>query len=348
MSDVQKIQELVSDAQRILILQADNPDADSLASSLALEQILGEMGKHTYMYCGVDIPSYLKYLPGWDRVSSELPSQFDLSIAVDASTITLFEKLAESGKQGWVASKPCIVLDHHAETDHLIPFATVLHNMPTLSSTGEVIYTVAAELEWPVDKTSGEFIMSSVLGDTQGLSNDLTSASTYRVMAELVELGVNRPALEDARREFSKMPEVIFRYKADLIDRVEMFADGKLALVTIPQSEITTYSPLYNPAPLIQNDMLQVTGVVLTVVMKQYDDGKVLAAIRANQGFPIAGDLAVAMGGGGHAYASGFKVTGGKPFNEVKSECIKIATELLDKLDEDTTNETTQHTHSQN
>jgi len=347
MSDTQKIQELISDAQRILILQADNPDADSLASTLALEQILGEMGKHTYLYCSVDVPGYLKYLPGWDRVSSELPSQFDISIVVDASTITLFEKLSTSGKQGWVASKPCIVLDHHAETDNLIPFATIIHNRPELSSTGEVIYSIAKELKWPLDKTSGEFVMTSILGDTQGLTNDLTSANTYRVMAELVDLGVERPALEEARREFSKMPEEIFRYKANLIDRVEMFADGKVAVVTIPQSEITRYSPLYNPAPLIQNDMLQVAGVALTVVMKQYDDGKILAAIRANQGYPVAGDLAAAMGGGGHAYASGFKVVGGKPFNEVKSECIKTATELLDKLDKESSDETTQHAHTQ-
>jgi len=53
------------------------------------------------------------------------------------------------------------------------------------------------------------------------------------------------------------------------------------------------------------------------------------------------------MGGGGHAYASGFKVVGGKPFNEVKSECIKTATELLDKLDKESSDETTQHAHTQ-
>src|SRR5687768_5974505 len=74
-----QIQELLGTAQRIVVLQADNPDGDSLGSALALEQILHEMGKEPILYCGVDIPAYLRYLPGWDRVVKELPKQFDAS-----------------------------------------------------------------------------------------------------------------------------------------------------------------------------------------------------------------------------------------------------------------------------
>jgi bifunctional oligoribonuclease and PAP phosphatase NrnA len=331
--EVEQIKGIVDDAQKILILQADNPDADSLASALALEQILGEMGKHTYLYCGIDVPEYLKYLRGWDRVSSELPSQFDASIIVDASTMTLLQKLAESGKQGWVSSKPCIVLDHHAEVDNLVPFAAVNLTDAEVASTGQLIYNVARELKWQLDTTSAEFIMTSILGDTQGLTNNLAGAGTYRVMAELVDLGANRPRLEEERREATKMHPDIFRYKAELIDRTEFHADGKLALVTVPQAEINQYSPLYNPAPLIQGDMLQTTGVGVAVVLKQYDDGKILASIRCNQTGPIAAELATHFGGGGHKYASGFKITNGKPFSEVKTEVIKIAYELLEKLE---------------
>lgn len=342
----EKIKELVDGAKRIVILQADNPDADSLASALALEQILGEMGKHTWLYCGIDVPAYLKYLAGWDRVSNELPSSFDLSIIVDASTATLFQKLAESGKQGWVASKPCIVLDHHAEVDNLIPFATVNLTDTKVASTGELIFNLAKQLGWPVDRTSAEFIMTSILGDTQGLSNDLTTANTYRVMAELVERGVDRPALEEKRREMSKMHEEIFRYKAKLIRRTEFHVDNKLALVDIPQDEITKYSPLYNPNALIQPEHLQTEGVLVSVAIKHYDDGRITAGIRCNTAAPIADKLAEHFGGGGHKYSAGFKLTDGKPFNEVKSECIGIVAKLLDKLEQETTDEAIQHTHS--
>lgn len=324
----QKIKQLVAESQRIVVLQADNPDADSLASSLALEQILGEMGKEVHLYCGIDMPSYLRYLPGWDRVSSDLPKSFDLSIIVDASTTTLFQKLSDSGSQSRVASKPCIVLDHHADVESLIPFATINLTRTDVASTGELIYSLGKGLQWPLDSVSAEFIMTSILGDTQGLSNDLTTADTYRVMAELVELGVDRPALEEKRREMSKMHPDIFRYKARLIERTEIHIDGKLAFVDIPNDEIMEYSPLYNPNALIQFEHLQTEGVLISVSVKHYNDGRITAGIRCNTGAPIASKLAEHFGGGGHKYSAGFKTMDWK-FAELKTELINKTQELL-------------------
>ena len=186
--------------------------------------------------------------------------------------------------------------------------------------------------------------MTAILGDTQGLSNDLARSQTYRAMAELVEAGVNRPQLEELRREYSKMPSKIFRYKAELIDRTELSADGRIAYVSIPQAEINEYSPLYNPAPLIQSDMLQTVGVAVAIVFKQYDDGHVTGAIRSNPGFGMAGQLAEKMGGGGHPNASGFKVTDGRSLNDLRTQCLELCGQLLDNLEkEQQSSEAIQH-----
>ncbi len=335
-----EISSLVDQAERIVIIQADNPDADSLGSALALEQILSEQGKKVALYCGVDMPGYLKYLQGWSRVLADLPTDFDLSIIVDASTLSLLEQLDKNQQLANIKAKPCIVLDHHSKVERPIDFATCSIVDPAVASTGELIYHIAKELAWPLDVVSGEAIMSSILGDTQGLSNDLAQPSTYRVMAELLELGVSRSVLEESRRSFSKMPADIFRYKAELIRRTEFSLDGMMAWVSIPQAEINQYSPLYNPAPLIQTDMLQTSGVRVCIVFKHYDDGRITGAIRANQGTPIAAVLADALGGGGHPYASGFKITDGRDLNEVKKVCINTVTQQLATLDQEPTHET--------
>ncbi|HEX7632819.1 MAG TPA: DHH family phosphoesterase [Candidatus Saccharimonadales bacterium] len=345
--EADKIAEIVANAQKIVIIQADNPDGDSLGSALALEHIFGDMGKEPYLYCGVDMPTYLRYMAGWDRLQRDIPQQFDASIIVDASTTTLLEKLYASGHQTWLASKPCVVLDHHQTVENPVPFASVTINDHTRASAGELIYMIAKQLGWEVSVQAQEFLMTSILGDTQGLTNKLASSETYRIMAEFIENGVDRPALEDTRREYSKMQPEIYKYKGELIKRTEFVADGALATVTIPQSEINEYSPLYNPAPLVQNDMLQTLGVRLAIVFKQYADGKITAAIRSNNTAPIAAELAEHMGGGGHANASGFKITDGRPFNEVKSECLSKATELLAKLEQESSHENLQHINPQ-
>lgn len=336
-NDILTIKQLVDEAKTILIIQADNPDGDSLASSLALEQILHKLGKEPIMYCGVDMPSYLRYLSGWDRVSNELPTSFDMSIIVDTSSVKLLEKLGAEGKLGWLGAKPCVVLDHHQTTEasDKIEFATAYINDSTVSSTGELLYKLAKQTGWDIDNIAGEFIMTAILSDSQGLTNSLATAETYRVMAELTEAGVDRPLLEEKRREFGKMTQAIFRYKAELIARTQFASDGRIAYLAIPQKEIIEYSPQYNPAPLIQPDILQTEGVAIAIVFKQYDGGRVTAAIRCNNGFAIGDKLAEHFGGGGHAYASGFKKTDGTSLEAIQAECIKYATTLLDNLDKE-------------
>ncbi|HYH36561.1 MAG TPA: DHH family phosphoesterase [Candidatus Saccharimonadales bacterium] len=335
-AESKQIKEIVAAAQKIVIVQADNPDADSLGSALALEHILGDLGKDTCLYAGTDVPTYLRYLEGWDRVQPELPHDFDASIIVDASTMSLLEKLMQAGYQQRLATKPCVVLDHHASVENVVPFAEViLNDHENVSSAGELIYRLATELTWPVSVAAQSCLMTAILGDTQGLSNQLARADTYRVMADMVEAGVNRPALEELRREAGKMPPPIFTYKARLIARTRFTAEGRIAWVDVPQQEITEYSPLYNPGPLVQGDMLQTKGVEVAIVLKRYDDGKVTGAIRCNPTAGVAADLAARLGGGGHAFASGFKVTDGRSFEQVRDECLAAAEVLLSDRESD-------------
>jgi phosphoesterase RecJ-like protein len=139
-----------------------------------------------------------------------------------------------------------------------------------------------------------------------------------------------------------KSPELV-KYKGELLQRITYHADNRLALVWIPWKEIEAYSPSYNPSMLVMEDMRMTTGVKVAVAFKIYKDGKVTGKIRCNQDAPIAAKLAEHFGGGGHPYASGFKTQDGRPFNEVKSECISYVTELLQNLQRGQNNETLQH-----
>ena len=340
-----KATSIIKDAQNIVIIQADNPDGDSLGTALALEAILSDQDKNVALYCAVDMPGYLKYLPGWSRILPELPKQFDISIIVDASTKTLLERATISGEISWLATKPCIVFDHHSETANDIDFATVVINDHAASSTAELVYDFAQNSNYVIPNDAFDPLMTGILGDTQGLTNQLTNARTYRVMSELTAAGANRPALEEVRRSFGKMPETIYRYKGELISRTEFSGSDRIATVSLNQQEINKYSPLYNPGPLIQADMLQVEGVHVGIVFKVYDDGKITAMIRCNALAEIANKIAVAFGGGGHGFAAGFKITDGRPFDQIKQECIAYACELLDNLPQEDNDESPQHTY---
>jgi len=328
--EAEAIDSALKAAQRIVIVQADNPDSDSLASALALEQIFGDMDKDIDLYCGVDIPSYLTYVPGADRVMSELPKQFDLSVIVDTSSNSLLEQLDKTGSKGWLAAKPSIVIDHHA-TEPTISFASIVANHPAVA-TGEVIFELAAQLNWPLKQPAAELIAMAILSDSLGLTSEATTARSIRIMAELVDKGVRLAELENARRQTMRREAELVHYKGQLLLRVEFHDNERIASVVIPQSEIEKYSPLYNPPMLVLDDMRLAKHTAIAVAFKVYSDGKITAKIRCNFGSGIADKLAEHFGGGGHSYAAGFKIRDGRNLDELKQEFIKTASALLDNM----------------
>lgn len=204
-------------AKKIVVIQADNPDADSLTSALALEQILGDMGKEVDLYCGVDIPSYLRYIAGSDRVNIELPKVFDMSIIVDTSSDSLLTQLDKSGSKGWLAAKPAAIIDHHA-TKPTISFASTVINPPAVA-TAEVIHELARQLNWPINKSAYELLAIGIMSDSLGLTSEATTSRSIHIIAEIVEAGVSMAKLESARRESMRREPELVHYKGRLLER---------------------------------------------------------------------------------------------------------------------------------
>jgi len=328
--EADKIREFIDAAQSIVIVQADNPDTDSLASALALEQILSELGKTAVLYCGVDLPTYLQYLPGWDRVERDLPHQFDASIIIDTSSNSLLEKLEARGQKAWLKSRPSLVIDHHA-TETTIEYATIVLNHPAVAS-GEIIYELAVQLGWPLNLAAKNLLAAAILSDSLGLMSEATTARSIQVIAALVEGGVKLAELEQIRRETIRRDPELVHYKGLLLQRVEFHHDDRIATVTIPWEEIERYSPFYNPSMLVIDDMRLARGTDVAIAFKLYSDGKITAKIRTNYGFGIADKLAEHFDGGGHPYAAGFKIQSGRHFEEVKQETIEAASQLLAEI----------------
>ena len=82
----------INNAQKIVVVQAENPDGDSIGSSLALEEILSDLGKNVQLHCPVDTPKYLRYIRGWDRITSDFDTNADLAIIVDTNAELLISK----------------------------------------------------------------------------------------------------------------------------------------------------------------------------------------------------------------------------------------------------------------
>ena len=316
--------DFIKDKQSICIIQAENPDGDSLGSAIALDYLLRD--KDVSLYCPVDIPKYLHYFADWSRVTNEFNFRADGYIIVDTAAEILISKLMEDAAiKNRLFAAPVLVLDHHETADDLsFPHESIIETLPACCS---LIYRIAKSENIPIDKSAAEAIFQGILSDTLGLTSASVSSDTFLVSAELTDLGANISELEERRREFMKKSPRILDYKADLIKRIEYSLDGELATVHIPWDDIREYSDEYNPNVLILEEMRLVEGVKVAVAIKTYPDGKVTGKIRTSSDAPIAEKIAGYFGGGGHPFADGFR-TYDTTYEEVVRDLVKLVPEL--------------------
>ena len=296
---------LIETAQTIVVIQAENPDGDSLGSALALEEILGDMGKTVQLHCPIELPKYLHYIQGWDRVTTEFNTRADLAIIVDTTAEVLLSKTLEiSGARHFLETTPVLVIDHHV-SDSTLTFAHELLNESAVS-TSEVIYHVAADAGWSINAQAAENLLIALMSDSRGLTTQSSTAESFFVAGKLTELGASNATIEERRREFMKKAPEILTYKGTLIQRIEYFLEGKLALVHIPFDDIQAYSDKYNPSVLVLDEMRLVEDVQVAIAIKTYPDGKLTGKLLTNA--PVAATIAGYFGGGGHDYAAGFRI----------------------------------------
>lgn len=295
--------DFIKDKHHICVIQAENPDGDSLGSALALEQALKD--KEVTLYCPVDVPKYMRYFDGWGRVTNEFPYKADALIIVDtASTVLLSKLLDDTAIRNCLYQVPTFVIDHHETAPDLeFPYESIIE---PLSSCCALLYKIFQDQNITVDAKCAEHLMYGILSDTLGLTTASTTSADFRACADMLDAGANIADMEERRRDFSKKSARILDYKADLIKRVEYHLDGKLATIHIPFEDIQEYSDEYNPNVLILEELRLVEGVEVAVAIKTYPDGKLTGKIRTAT--PIADQIAGYFGGGGHPYAAGFRI----------------------------------------
>ncbi|MGB4420511.1 MAG: DHH family phosphoesterase [Candidatus Saccharimonadales bacterium] len=332
MKMMNKAIDLITKSKKILVIQAENPDGDSLGSALALEEILTDIKKEVTLYCPVEIPKYMRYIKGWDRVVSDFNFQTDLIIIVDTTAEVLLSKTIEiPGVRHHLETKPILVIDHHT-TDSKLSFKNTAL-IDSAVATAELVYDLAIKANWKISKAAAENLMIAIMSDSLGMTVQTVSPKTYFILGKLAELGANNHEAEQRRREYMKKSPEILSYKGRLLERISYFLDGRLAFVHIPWEEIQAYSDQYNPSVLVLDEIRLVEGVEVGIAVKTYPDGKLTGKIRSN--LPVSEQIAGYFGGGGHDFAAGFRVY--ESLENIMPELLYVVDRVITEHQKDVT-----------
>ena len=323
MKATEELGKLVEAATTILILQPEKPDTDSLTSSLALEQALGDIGKTTTLYCRDAVPKYIAYLEGADRVHDVFPDKFDLTIIVDTGGPQALSRTLEK-YQGRLTKKPIAIIDHHANREPM-PFPLLEVIDATSTSTCEVVIEICEQLGWKLNNDAASLLVPGILADTRNLSIATVTSKTFRTVADMIDLGANIHQIHENYRSADRLTPELLQLKGRLLNRMESYADGKIALVSVTPDELKAYAELHDPADLVIYELQQLRDVAVGVVIRDYggETKKIKISTRAN--LPVAAKACMDFGGGGHDRAAGCQ-TNDRPLKEVKEAFVASLT----------------------
>ena len=328
--DIQAIQLLLSTPKKIAIIPHRGPDGDAMGSTLGLYHFLLKNNHHPVVVSPNEFPDFLAWMPSAETVKIfEKDKENCTKILEDAELIfTLdFNALHRTGEMEHVLAQlkaPFIMIDHHQKPDD---YATFTYSDTSFGSTCEMIYNFILFLgkKHDIDKTIGTCIYTGILTDSGSFRFPKTTGTTHRIIAELIDLGVENTEIPTLLFDNSSFGRLQILGRA--LQNMKVITEHKTAYITLTQDELNSFGYVKGDTEGIVNYGLSIKGIVFAAIFIENKEEKIIKISFRSQGdFDVNQFARDYFNGGGHRNAAGGK-------SEVSmEETIRKFEDLVTKL----------------
>lgn len=328
--DIQAIQLLLATPKKIAIIPHRGPDGDAMGSTLGLYHFLLKNKHHPVVVSPNEFPDFLAWMPGSETVKIyEKDKENCTKILEEAELIfTLdFNAFHRTGEMEQVLAKlkaPFIMIDHHQKPDD---YAAFTYSDTSFGSTCEMIYNFILFLgkKEDIDKTIGTCIYTGILTDSGSFRFPKTTGTTHRIVAELIDLGVENTEIPTLLFDNSSFGRLQLLGRA--LQNMKVFTEHQTAYTTLTQDELNSFDYIKGDTEGIVNYGLSIKGIVFTAIFIENTAEKIIKISFRSQGdFDVNQFARDHFNGGGHRNAAGGK-------SEVSmEETIRKFEDLVTKL----------------
>ena len=309
--DIQAIQLLLSTPKKIAIIPHRGPDGDAMGSTLGLYHFLLKNKHHPVVVSPNEFPDFLAWMPGSETIKIfEKDKQNCTQILEEAELIfTLdFNALHRTGEMEHVLAKltaPFVMIDHHQKPDD---YAVVTYSDTSFGSTCEMLYNFISHLgkKADIDKTIGTCIYTGILTDSGSFRFPKTTGTTHRIVAELIDLGVENTEIPSLLFDNSSFGRLQILGRA--LQNMKVITEHKTAYTTLTQEELNSFDYVKGDTEGIVNYGLSIKGIVFTAIFIENKEEKIIKISFRSQGdFDVNQFARDYFNGGGHRNAAGGK-----------------------------------------
>lgn len=298
-----------------------HPDGDASGSCIALALALKKLGKRAFVYLPGGLAEMYRSFPVSVEIASgkELPFEPATGFAVDVSEL---ERLGD-GRMIYEKCAARAMLDHHATNPG---FGDARFVDGAAAACGELAVELIGELGAEMDQEMATWLFIAICTDCGQFGFSSTRAETMEAAAACLRAGANPD--EITRELYRTRSEGRTRLLGLVLSGLEMNEDKTICWARLTDDMLERAGALREDNEGVVNYLLEIRGVEFACLAEERGSATKFS-LRSKEGLDVATQVALPLGGGGHARAAG--VTLELPMEEALRTVLRQAEKEMKK-----------------
>jgi phosphoesterase RecJ-like protein len=326
--------ELIDHAKRFGIVTHINSDGDSLGSQLGLKMLLEQLDKTVVCVNPSHVPENFTFLHGSSTIhifDTKQPQNQDRTRLADVDVLFVLDGNSPARMRGMeevIMQSPAkkAVIDHHQEP---VKFADMYAIDTDACSTAELIYRLVTAFEQRDEKTYitkplAEALYTGIMTDTGNFRFPRTTSDVHRIIARLVDIGVEPYQIFD--NVFNQNPMNRARLLGETLSTMTTYHNGALCIMLVTQEMMRQTNTTVDHIEGFVEQTLGIQGVQMGAIVVELPD-QIKMSLRSKGTIPV-NKMAAHFGGGGHINAAGCRTTT-MTASEARQTIIEISAPFL-------------------
>ena len=318
---------LLSVPSKVVITTHQKPDPDAMGSSLALMQVLKNLGHSVQVISPTNWASFLNWMPGCEEVidyeaqrekAESIIRDTDWLFCLDFNTFPRTRNMANILKEVECIK---ILIDHHQQPD-AASFDYGVSDT-SKSSTSEMVYDFIQQSgnDSKIDMVIGECLYAGIIGDTGSFRFPAASASVHDMVSRLKSMGLDHTKIHD--NIYDNFHENRLRFIGHvLLNRMQVFYEYNTALITIPKTDLLRFEIKTGDTEGLVNYPLTIQGIKMAAIVIDRDEERKWS-FRSKGNVDVNTFARNYFDGGGH-----FNAAGGRTYDSLEKTVQKFKAAL--------------------
>jgi bifunctional oligoribonuclease and PAP phosphatase NrnA len=199
-------------------------------------------------------------------------------------------------------------IDHHHDNTR---YGTLNHVVPDASCTAEIIWDLTHGLEVRPTPAMAQALYVGLITDTGRFMYENTGPRAHQMAAELIEAGVDVPAVY--QRLYEELPPAKLALLALALAQLQRFDGGELTVAALSAEDFERAEAEDSHSEGIIDQLRALRGTKVAGLVRELRggerNGQHKVSLRATDDDIDVSVIARAQGGGGHRRAAGFTTT---------------------------------------